>query len=128
MPAQVGRDVVFEWDGAEILGVQEKGINRTATAIDVTSDEDDGVRTLLPKPTVVEYGVSLSGTMKDERLAADFAAGNRTKPVAITYPSGRTIVGTFYLQSYNETAPTADSVKWQAELLSTGIVTETPGL
>jgi hypothetical protein len=125
---EVGRDVAFTWDGEEILGVTEKAVNRTATAIDVTSDENDGNRVVLDKPTVVEYGISLSGVLKAEKLAADFAAGTRKKPFVVTYPSGRTIAGTAYLQSYNETMPTADSVKWQAELLSSGLVTETPGI
>ncbi len=128
MPGEVGRDVSFTWDGVEILGVQEKAINRTGNAIDVTSDEDDGHRTLLTKPSVNETNISLSGTLKSDKLANDFASGARTKPVVITYPNGRTITGTFFLQSYNETAPSNDAVKWTAECLSTGEVVETPGL
>jgi hypothetical protein len=110
------------------LGVTEKAVNRIATAIDTTSDENDGERVVLDRPTVVEYNISLQGVLKAEKLAADFASGIRKKPFVLTYPSGRTIAGTAYLQSYNETMPTADSIKWQAELLSSGHVTETPGL
>jgi len=128
MSADVGRNVVVTWGGVEILGVREKGVSRTGNAIDVTSDENDGKRTLLTVSAQDEVNISLSGVVKSDQLAGDWASGNRTKAFALTYPSGRTITGTAFLQSYNETAPYMDAITWEAELLSTGLVTETPGI
>jgi len=128
MSADVGRNVVFTWGGVEIDGVREKGVSRTGNAIDVTSDENDGKRALLTVSAQDEVNISLSGVVKSDQLAGDWASGNRTKPFSVTYPTGRTITGTAFLQSYNETVPYMDAITWEAELLSTGAVTETPGI
>jgi predicted secreted protein len=126
MDGFLGRDVVLQWGGNSpgdtILGIREKGIELNGEAIDVTSDENDGWRTLLTEAGQNEVTVSLSGVTKDKRLKEAWFSGNRTQPVFLTYPDGGIVSGTFFLQSHNETGTYNHATTLEAELISTGVV------
>lgn len=132
MDGFLGRDIDFFWGGNspgdQILGVREKGIEINGEPVDVTSDENDGWRTLLSVPGQKEVTLSLSGVTKDQRLKTDLFAGNRTQPVTIIYPDGSTLTGNFYLATHSETGPYNDATTFEAELQSTGVVTFTPAV
>lgn len=115
------------WGGAAVLGVREKGVTRNGEPIDVASDEDSGWRTLLTTAGQNEVDISLSGVTKDLVLRNDWHAGNRTKTLALTYPDGSILSGSFYLANFNETGAYNDAVTFDATLQSTGAVTWTPG-
>lgn len=127
----LGRDISFQWGGNSpgdtVLGVREKGIECNGEAIDVTSDENDGWRTLLTEAGQNEVTISISGVTKDKRLKTAWHSQARTQPVFITYPDGGILSGTFYLQSFSETGAYNDATTFEAELLSTGEVTYAPG-
>lgn len=127
MAADVGRNVIFMWNSAEVAGVRAKNVTRSAPAVNVTSDEDDGNQTLLGVPSEKSYSIAISGVTKSDVLALAWASGARTAAVSMVFPSGRTIEGQFYLQDYNEGAPYNDAITFDGTLLSTGAVTETPG-
>lgn len=127
MAGYVGRTVAFAWDGAPVLGVREKGLALNGEAIDVSSDEDSGWRTLLATPGQNEVNVSLSGVTKDRRLRDAWFSGNRTKTATLTYPDGSILSATFYLANYNENNPYNEAVTFDCELQSTGTVSYTPG-
>lgn len=130
MDGFLGRDIVFQWGGNSpgdtILGVREKGIECSGEAIDVTSDENNGWRTLLSEAGQNEVTISLSGVTKDNRLKTAWFT-NRTQPVFLTYPDGGVLSGNFYLQSYTDTGPYNDATTFEVELVSTGAVTFTAG-
>ena len=126
MSARVGRAITLTWDGAAIQGVREKGVALNGEAIDITSDEDDGWRTLLDVPGQNEVNITLSGVTKSTVLRAAWFSGSRTETVVVTYPSGGSFTGSFYLASYSEAAPYNDAFTFDAELQSTGEVTYTP--
>jgi predicted secreted protein len=127
MDGFLGRDVDFQWGGSSpgdtILGVREKGIEINGEPVDVTSDENDGWRTLLSEPGQKEINISLSGVSKDNRLKADWFNNRRKQPAIFTYPDGSILTGTFYLASFSETGPYNDATTWEATLNSTGVVT-----
>lgn len=127
MTANVGRNISFTWGGAAINGVREKGIAVAGEPVDVTSDEDAGWRTLLTVPGQNEVNISLGGVTKDKALMTDYFAGTRTRECVITYPDGSVLTGDFYLSSYTDTGPYNDAITFDAQLVSTGEVTFTPG-
>ena len=47
MAAEYGREVALTWNSAAILGVREKSLTIAGEPVNVTSDEDSGVQTLL---------------------------------------------------------------------------------
>lgn len=133
MAARVGRQVRFYYGGNspadEILGVREKGVELNGEPIDITSDEDAGIRTLIANLSAQdEVNLSVSGVTKDQRLkAAWFSNPNsRTQTVTLVYPDGSSISGTFFLSSFSETEPYNDATTFEASLMSSGVVTFTP--
>lgn len=131
MAAIAGRQVEFRWSDdspmVEIPGVREKGIELNGEAIDITSDDDNGWRSLLSVPAENQVNINLSGVTKNARLRNDWFAGNRLQAARLTYPDGSIINGTFYLATYNETAAYNGAVAFEAALQSSGTVTFTPG-
>lgn len=135
MPAFKGRLIQFNWgdDGGSpptpvsIPGVREKSIALNGEAIDVSADDSLGWRELLDVSAEDQVDLSISGVTKNEALKTDWFAGNRTKTVTITYPSGGVLTGTFFLMNYNDTGAYNDATTFEAELQSTGPVTFTPG-
>jgi predicted secreted protein len=131
MAARVGRQCRFFFGGDspadEIAGVREKGLECNGEPVDITSDEDLGVRTLLDNVVGVKaVNVTVSGVTKDTRIRDAWFAGQYSQPVRLEYPSGATIVGTFHLVSYSETEPYQEATTFQASLQSNGTVTLTP--
>jgi predicted secreted protein len=130
MVANVGRALGFTWGGNSpgdsIQGIREKSISMNGEPIDVTSDEDGGWRTLLTNISAEnQVSISISGVTKDRRLITDWYAGNRTQAATIEFPDGDILTGMFYLQSLSETGPYNDAATFQAEIISTGVVTYT---
>lgn len=131
MAGRVGRQVNFLFGGNSpadaILGVREKNLELNGEPIDVTSDEDSGVRTLLDNISAQdEVGISLSGLVKGTRLKSAWFDNERTQACTFEYPDGSTIAGTFYLSSYTEGEPYNDAATFEATLMSSGPVTYTP--
>jgi predicted secreted protein len=126
MAARVGRAVTLTWDGAAIDGVREKGIALAGEPIDITSDEDDGWRTLLATVGENQVTITLSGVTKSNVLRAAWFSGARTEAVVVTYPSMGSFTGDFFLASYSESDPYNDATTFDCELQSTGEVTYTP--
>jgi predicted secreted protein len=126
MAANLGRKVVFTWGGAAVLGVREKGVAVNGEPIDITSDENNGWRTLLDEPGESSVDISISGVTKDHTFLTDMFAGTLQKPVTVTYPNGAILTGTFHLASTSDTVPYKEAQTFEASLQSTGPVTFTP--
>lgn len=132
MTGRVGRQVNFFFGGDspldEILGVREKTIDLNGEPIDVTADEDNGVRTLLDNLSAQdEVNVGISGVSKDRRLKTAWFTQQRTQTCRFEYPDGSTMTGTFFLSTFKETEPYKDASTFEASLVSSGLVVYTPG-
>jgi len=126
MAANLGRKVVLTWGGAAVPGVREKGVAINGEPIDITSDDDNGWRTLLDEPGERSVDISISGVTKSQLFLADLFAGTTQKPVTLTYPNGAVLSGTFHLASTSDTLPYKEAQTFEASLQSTGVVTFTP--
>lgn len=131
MAAFAGRQVEFRWGDAspmaEIPGVKEKGIELNGEAIDITSDDDNGWRSLLSIPAENQINISLSGVTKNARLRNDWFAGTRLQAARIAFPDGAVITGDFYLATFTETATYNAAHAFEATLQSSGTISYTPG-
>jgi len=136
MTARAGRQVQFFFGGNspgdEIPGVREKGVSSSGEAIDITSGEDAGWRTLLQLPSQNEVTISVSGVTKSDRLKIawndqtnNYAA--RTQFIELVYPNAARLSGTFMMTEYKETEPFKEASTFEANLMSSGVVTFTPG-
>jgi predicted secreted protein len=128
MAGNAGRQITFTWDGAEILGCREKGLTINGEPVDVSSDEDDGWRTLLEDIAgETKVDISISGVTKDRVLRVASLSAARSKTAVFTWPNGDTLTATFFLSSYDEKQPYKDAVTFDAKFASSGIVTYTAG-
>lgn len=127
MTGFVGRSIALTWDGATVAGVREKKKSLSGAPVDVTSDEDNGWRTLIDSPQQNEVNISLSGITKSDALKVSWFSATRIAAVTLTYPDGGVLSGSFYLASYNETGPYNNATTFDAELQSSGEVIYTPG-
>lgn len=131
MAGRIGRQVAFFFGGNspgdEILGVREKSLDINGEPIDVTSDEDNGKRTLLDNLSGQdEVNIGINGVTKDTRLKEAIMSGNRTQICRLEYPNSGVLEGTFFLSNYKETESYKDASTFEATLMSSGIVTFTP--
>lgn len=131
MPGRIGRQVKFLFGGNspgdEIPGIREKGVEFSGEPIDVTSDENNGVRTLLDNASVEDQvGVNVSGVTKDTRLKEAWVNNQRTQNITFEYPDGAILSGTFFMSSYNEGEPYNEASTFDATFMSSGTVTFTP--
>lgn len=122
MAGKIGRTISFKWDGVEVAGVREKSVAINGEPVDVTSDEDNGWRTLLTDAGENSVNISLSGITKSDALKAAWFSGDRTEEVTLTYPDGGIVSGAFFLATFNETGPYNDAVTFDCELQSSGEV------
>lgn len=131
MAARVGRAVIIEFGGASpantIAGARETGLECNGEPIDITANDNSGVRTLLSNLSAEDQvSVSVSGVVKDTRLKTHWFANTRTQLLTLTYPDGSTVSGTFYMSSYSEGEPYNDASTFEASFMSSGTVTFTP--
>lgn len=125
-----GREYTFDWDSTTLVGVQTKGTTMSNSMVDVTTDDDDGWRTLLATPGLKSVEHTVSGVTSDEVLVAEFFNANTTGetfdanlPSALSSPG--TISGTFHLSEFNYSAEHDGEFSFEATFMSSGAVTYT---
>lgn len=131
MAARVGRQVELEFGGDSpgdtILGARETSLELNGEPIDITSGENDGVRTLMANTSAEDQiNVSVSGVTKNDFLKEHWFDGTRTQVLTLTYPDGATLTGTFFMSSYSEGEPYNDASTFEASFQNSGTVTFTP--
>jgi len=125
MAGEAGRSIILRWDGVQLKGVREKGITFNGEAINVTSDEDLGWRTLLNVSAEDSVDITVSGVIKDtvlRRARFDTSGVLRMKEAELEYADGSIISGIFFLATYAETGPYNDALTFTATLQSNGVV------
>lgn len=122
MSAAVGRKLIIKRDGTKIAAVVSKSMSINNEPIDITSDDDDGFRTLLEESGTRSIDLSVEGVAKNDVFLAVAAGASPTLITAdtIEFPSGAKIDGSFRFNSYEQTGETAEKVQFSASLQSTG--------
>lgn len=125
-----GRDFEIHIDGVKIAAVTTKSATRGREAVDVTTDDDDGNRRLLPKPGSRSLDVSVEGVVTDQnwttlRNAAD---SDTFETITIVNPDGseETAADGFFLSNLEWSGEQDGRVAFTLELQSSGAITITP--
>lgn len=122
MPANVGRLLVISKNAVAIAGVRTKTITAGADPIDITTDDEDGYRTLLAEEGQRQLDMTVEGVLKDDVLRQillnDGAA--MLTDIEIAFPNGDTITGSFFLSSYEESGSYNDAITFTSSLQSSG--------
>ena len=127
MAGHNGRELTIDWDSVTLVGVRSKGITRNNELVDVTTDDDNGWRTLLATPGIKSVEVTVSGISSDEVLIAEFYNASVTgETLTINLPTGSgTESGTFMLASFESNGEHDGAVEFSATFQSSGEVAYT---
>ena len=121
MTATIGRAYTIKKNNTAIAGVRTKTLSINHEPVDITSDDDDGFRTLLSTVGESSFELSVEGVLKDSVLF-DAATGSGSKlltDITIEHPSG-TISGDVFLTAFESTGAYNDAVTFSATFQSSG--------
>lgn len=122
-----GRQLTISRNGTVIAGVRTKSFTVNGAPVDITTDDDEGYRTLLAESGEQQIDASVEGLLKNDTLLSAMVAGTALiEDGVITLPSGATITGDFRLNSMEVGGEYKDAVTFTAELQSTGEFSFTP--
>ena len=125
-----GRALVIEWDTVDLVGVRTKTYSVTNDYVDVTTDDDDGWRTLLADPGLRSVEVTVGGVTSDQVLLAEIMKADISgEPLDVELPTatGAQLSGTFVVSSYEGSGEHDGAYEFSATFMSAGVVTYTAG-
>jgi len=136
MAAAASRDLIIKKNSVRWLGITSKGVSIAKEAIDITSDEDNGYRTLLDDVGSKTLDISFSGVTKDTtiRTLINTDGSQLYTDITVEFPpvgaqtTGDTISGSFFLNSVSETGGDSNgTISFDGALQSSGEWTYTAG-
>jgi TP901-1 family phage major tail protein len=129
MAAELGRELILNKNAAPVAGLRTKGLSFNSEPVDVTTDDDNGYRTLLAEAGQVSLDISFDGIEKDAVLRDLYLAGGTTQQYTdfdLAWPDGSTLTGNFNITAYEETGTYNDAITFTCSLQSSGTWTYTP--
>jgi TP901-1 family phage major tail protein len=125
MSALVGRKVILRRTGSPVGIVVAAGRSKTisvgAEPIDITSDDDLGLRTLLSADAgQKQIDISFEGITKTDEFLADLSNNVFVDNYELEITGIGTITGNFFIVSYSLTGAYNEATTFSAELQSTG--------
>lgn len=128
----VGRSLTLAYPtGTIIAGVRTRSFTLDASPIDITTDDDSGLRTLLEDAGLRTLDISVEGLLKDDSMLADIIGGTLfiqemtiTLPFSFVTTAGK-IVGDFRFNNFEVSGEYTDSITFSATLQSSGSFTYT---
>lgn len=127
-----GRELTVDWDAVTIAGVRQKTASLSKSMVDVTTDDADGWRTLLPAPGMRSIDITIDGVTENEVFIAEFFKADTAvtgEPVVVNLPSTLAVpgdyTGTFMLVSFEHSGAHDGEYAFSVQLQSSGPVTYT---
>lgn len=121
------RFCIVKLNGTTIAGVRTKSISIAGSPIDITSDDDDGVRKLLEVPGQVDVNISVAGLVVSPTVLRNLALNRSNRLVDMQFSFGgspdNVFQGKFYVASYSENGEYKDAMLFEAEFQSADTVT-----
>lgn len=129
--AGASRDLLVLKNATALLGINAKSISVGKEPIDITTDEDNGYRTLLDKAGTKTLDITFSGVTKDAIMRAQIMTEQTQllTDITIEYPNGDDVSGDFYFNGYTDNGGGSDgALEFDGSLQSSGewIYTEAP--
>lgn len=125
MAALAGRDVVVYRDSTAVIAGQAKEFAIAKEAIDITSDDDGGFRTLLAKSSVNTLDITIEAVLKDDLFLSQINS-DIIDSYEVDIPSIGSITGDFKLTAVSLSAPVDGAVTQSVTLTSSGTFTYIP--
>lgn len=125
MPKQLGRKVILKLNGTAIAAGRTKSLTINNSSVNVTTDDDLGIQTLLDEYGEKSVEVSIDGIATDEVL---LNLSLTTRPeAALVFDFGTyTITGDFFMTSYSGSMPYNEAATFSASFSSSGAIVKAP--
>jgi len=124
MTAIAGRDITITRAGALVAGCRAKSIAINGSPINVSSDDDAGVQTLLSVPGELAVTISVSGILTGPALANEsMSTSDRVQTTVFAVGLGSptwTFSGDFFMSSFQMDGPYQEGATFSAEFQSAG--------
>ena len=126
----VGRALTLEYPtGTVIAGVRTRSFTVDSAPIDITTDDDTGLRTLLEEAGQQQLDISVEGLLKDDTLLTKIINGStfiQEMTIKLPFsPGNGTIVGDFRLNNFEVSGEYQGAITFSATLQSSGTFTYT---
>lgn len=125
-----GRDAKIKIGGTAIAAVQSKTATHAREGIDVTTDDSDGYRILLPSAGMRYIDIAVEGVATEDNLPQlqGLWTGGALSTVTFEYADGSvaTAENGFFFSAFEVTASYDGAITFSATFQSSGEVTITP--
>jgi len=126
-----GRDLIIKLDGSPpvaIAAVTSKEIARAREAVDVTTDDSNGWRTLLPNPGMRTIDITVEGVATAENYAQHLEMwdGSTMENIILEHPDGSTDSGAFFISALSHSGEHNGAVTFSMQMQSSGAIVTTP--
>jgi predicted secreted protein len=121
MTASIGRSYLIKKNSTALAGVRTKSLSINHEPVDITTDDEDGFRTLLAEVGESSFELTVEGVAKDSTLF-DAATGTGSRlltDVTIEHPEG-TISCDVFITAFESTGAYNDAVTFSATFQSSG--------
>lgn len=126
MTAFVGRKATITKGATPIAAIRTRTVSINNEPVDITSDDDNGFRTLLQDPGTKTLDLSIEGVAKDATLLTSvMSTTDIIETLSILFPTIGTIAGDFVVASFEVAAPYNEAATFTASLQSSGAFTFT---
>lgn len=112
-----------------LAGIRTKSLSINGAPIDITTDDDTGIRNLMQEPAEFDMEITVGGVIKDDVLRLEaLSIVDRTSVTEFTFPgsvAAGKIAGNFYLSTYKESGEYKGAATFEATFMSAGPVVYT---
>lgn len=127
MTAFVGRKAIFKKGLTTVAAVRTRSMTLGNEVVDITSDDDNGFRTMLAEPGNKTLDLTVEGVFKDATMLTVAMSGTDImEAFSILFPSIGTIAGDFLVTSFEAGAAYNEAGTFSCSLQSSGAFTFTP--
>lgn len=129
MTAFVGRKALFKKGTTTVAAVRTRSMTLGNEVVDITSDDDNGFRTMLAEPGNKTLDLTVEGVFKDATmLTVAMSTSDILEAFSILFPTIGTIAGDFVVTSFEAGAAYNEAGTFSCSLQSSGTFTFTPAI
>ena len=129
MTAFVGRKAIFKKGLTTVAAVRTRSMTLGNEVVDITSDDDNGFRTMLADPGNKTLDLTVEGVFKDATmLTVAMSTTDIMEGFSILFPTIGTLAGDFVVTSFEAGAAYNEAGTFSCSLQSSGAFTFTPAV
>jgi predicted secreted protein len=126
MAAFVGRKAVLSKGATPVAAIRTKTVSINNEPVDITSDDDNGFRTMLQDPGTKSLDMTVEGVIKDATLlTVAMSTTDILEGFSILFPTIGTLAGDFVVTGFETGAPYNEAATFSCTLQSSGAFTFT---